>query len=150
MTVLNVFWCQELSACIIFMICVMITGSYSCRFDSRGIKSIPSIVMFLYSSTTLCHSIIWCMWYCIEWFEWTALAYRNFFSSSLIYSSSFIVFIKISPSFVSISIFHALCDSFLSSSSAGPSVTNVGLLLILLYAFNYWYVTLTITILKEF
>ena len=125
----NVLWCQKLSVSIMFMICEMITGSYLCRFDSRGIKSIPSIIMFLYSSTTLCHSIIWCIWYCIKWFECTALAYKNFFSSSLIVSSSFIILVEISPSFISISIVHALCDSFLLSSSAGPCATNVDLLI---------------------
>ena len=69
------------------------------------------------------------MWYCIKWFECTALAYRNFFSSLLIDSSSFIILIKISPSFISISIVHTLCDSFLSSSSTGPCATNVDLLI---------------------
>ena len=78
-TDLNVLWYQKPSVSIMFMICEMITGSYLCRFNSRGSKSIPSIVMFLYSSTTLCHSISWCMWYCIEWFECTTLAYKNFF-----------------------------------------------------------------------
>ena len=58
MTYSNVLRCQKLSASIIFMIYEMITGSYLCRFDSRGIRFIPSIVTFLYSSTTLCHSII--------------------------------------------------------------------------------------------
>ena len=57
MTDSNVLQCQKLSVSIIFMICEMITGSYLCRFDSRGIRSIPSLVMFLYSSTTLCHSL---------------------------------------------------------------------------------------------
>ena len=40
MTDSNVLQCQELSVSIIFMISEMITGSYLCRFDSRGIKSI--------------------------------------------------------------------------------------------------------------
>ena len=58
MTDSNVLQCQKLSVSIIFMICEMITGSYLCRFDSRGIRYIPSIAMFLYLLTTLCHSII--------------------------------------------------------------------------------------------
>ena len=58
MTDSNVLQCQKLSVSIIFMICEMITGSYLCRFDSIGIRFIHSIVMFLYSLTTLCHSII--------------------------------------------------------------------------------------------
>ena len=74
----NVLWCQKPSVSIMFMICEMITRSYLCRFESRGIYSIPSIVMFLYSLTILCHSIIWCMWYCMKWYECTALAYKNF------------------------------------------------------------------------
>ena len=119
MTDSNVLGCQKLPDSIIFMICEIITGLNLCRFDSKGIKSNPSIIMFLYSLTTLCHSIISCMWYCIEWFECTALAYRNIFSSSLIDSTSFVVFAEISPLFVSISIIHAFHDSFLLSSSIG-------------------------------
>ena len=137
MTDSNVLRCQKLSVSIIFMICEMITGSYLCRFNSRGIKSIPSIIMFLYSSTTLCHSIIWCMWYCIEWFECTTLAYRNFFSSSLIDSSSFIILIEISPSLITVSIVHALRNSFSSSSSAGLCATNVDLLVELTVCFSF-------------
>ena len=90
MTDSNVLQCQKLSVSIIFMICEMFTRSYLCRFDSRGIRFIPSIVMFLYSSTTLCRSIISCTCYCIEWFEWTTLAYRTSFhhhSSILLHSS---------------------------------------------------------------
>ena len=40
MTDSNILQCQKLSVLIIFMICEMITRSYSCRFNSRGIKSI--------------------------------------------------------------------------------------------------------------
>ena len=58
MTDSNILRCQNLSDSIIFMICEMITGLYLCKFDSRGIKFIHSIVMFLYLSTTLCRSII--------------------------------------------------------------------------------------------
>ena len=57
----NILWCQKMSVSIIFMICDMITRSYLCRFDSKGVKSIPSIVLLLYSSTTFCRSTIWCM-----------------------------------------------------------------------------------------
>ena len=95
MTDSNVLRCQKLPDSIIFMICEIMTGLNLCRFDSKGIKSNPSIIMFLYSLTTLCHSIISCMWYCIEGFECTALAYRNIFSSSLIDSASFVVFAEI-------------------------------------------------------
>ena len=57
-TTLKVCWCQNLLASIICMIWEIITRSYLCRFNSRGVKPIPSIVMLLYSSTTFCHSII--------------------------------------------------------------------------------------------
>ena len=36
------------------------------RFDSRGVKPIPSIVMLLHSLTIFCCSVIFCIWYCIK------------------------------------------------------------------------------------
>ena len=50
-TTSNVFWCQKLSALIIYMIWEIITGSYLCRFDSRGVTPIPSIIDTIYIKT---------------------------------------------------------------------------------------------------
>ena len=61
--------------------------------------------------------------------ECTALAYRNILSSSLIDSSSLVVFAELLPPFISISIVHAFRDSFLLSSSYGPCATGVNLLI---------------------
>ena len=57
-TASKVFRCQKLSTSIICMIWEITTRSFLCRFDSRGVKPIPSIIMLLCSSTTFCLSII--------------------------------------------------------------------------------------------
>ena len=77
-TASKVFRCQKLLTSIIWMVWEMTTRSFLYKYDSKGIKLIPSIIMLLYSSTTFCLSIICCIWYYIAWFECVALAYRNF------------------------------------------------------------------------
>ena len=63
--------------------------------------------------------------------------YKEAHQSSLTCSGPFIIVVEISPSFVSISIVHAFCNLFCSSSSVGPCTTVATLLNVFPVGFSF-------------